>query len=138
MRVPTRLRENSGGWIRTNDLRVMSGTSSVFTFSCPSTIYDFSAFRAGQLFGQHVEHVQHVERKFSCILAAFRDAMQMQNSRICVAGFVGFLVRGIGAHEDSSLHRMCLYAFINFLVYPPAFIPVIRRLGRLELDSLTL
>ena len=81
------IKNSSGGWIRTNDLRVMSGTSSFFTLSCHSTIYDLNAFYAGHYFGQHVEYVQHVERKFSYILATVRDSMQALNLKQYAAGF---------------------------------------------------
>ena len=74
MPVPSLSRILSGGWIRTNDLRVMSGTSSFFTLSYHSVIYNLSAFHAGHYFGQHVE------RKFGYILATFGDAMQAANS----------------------------------------------------------
>ncbi len=80
---------HSGGWIRTNDLRVMSGTGSFFTFSCHSAIYDFSVFRAGHFSGQHVEHVQHVERKFSYILATFQVAVQVLNSSLDNEDLIG-------------------------------------------------
>ncbi len=79
------IKNSSGGWIRTNDLRVMSGTSSFFTLSCHSVIYSFCALHAGRYFGQHVEHVQHVERKFSYILATLGDAMQMPSLKRNVA-----------------------------------------------------
>ena len=58
---------NSGGWIRTSDLRVMSGRSPLLLASSPTTSYALSPLPTGAYVNLHAEHARSLQYEFRCI-----------------------------------------------------------------------